>query len=149
MNSTPGASEADAQAAITAIFQHCRTIAVVGLSPDPSRASFGVSRYMQAAGYRIVPVNPNAASVLGERCYPTLSEAARHETIELVNCFRRSEEIAAIADEAMAIGAKSLWMQLGVVNDAAAGKLRAAGLQVVQDRCLMIEHRLAKARGLL
>lgn len=149
MNSTPGASEADAQAAITAILQHCRTIAVVGLSPDPSRASFGVSRYMQAAGYRIVPVNPNAASVLGERCYPTLSEAARHETIELVNCFRRSEQIAAIADEAMAIGAKSLWMQLGVVNDPAADKLRASGLQVVQDRCLMIEHRLAKARGLL
>ena len=149
MSSSPCASEADILATITSILQGCRTIAVVGLSPDSSRASFGVSRYMQAAGYRIVPVNPNAPSVLGERCYPTLSEAARHETIELVNCFRRSEAIAAIADEAMAIGARSLWMQLGVVDVAAAGKLRAAGLQVVQDRCLMIEHRLAKARGLL
>lgn len=149
MSPTPGASEADTLAVMATILQHCRTIAVVGLSPDASRASFGVSHYMQAAGYRIVPVNPNAASVLGERCYPSLSEAARHETIDLVNCFRRSEEIAALADEAMAIGAKAVWMQLGVVDEAAANKLRAAGLQVVQDRCLMIEHRLAKARGLL
>lgn len=149
MSSSAGASDADILAAITSILQGCRTIAVVGLSPDAGRASFGVTRYMQAAGYRIVPVNPNASSVLGERCYRTLSEAARHETIELVNCFRRSEEIAALADESIAIGAKAVWMQLGVVDDAAASKLRAAGLQVVQDRCLMIEHRLAKARGLL
>ena len=134
---------------IAAILQRCRTIAVVGLSPDPGRVSFAVSRTMQAAGYRIVPVNPNAGRVLGERCYPSLSEAAQHESIDLVNCFRRSEEIAAIADEAIAVGAKAVWMQLGVVNDVAAGKLRAAGLQVVQDRCLMIEHRLAKARSLL
>ena len=134
---------------IAAILQRCRTIAVVGLSPDPGRVSFAVSRYMQANGYRIVPVNPNAGRVLGELCYPSLSEAAQHESIDLVNCFRRSEEIAAIADEAIAVGAKAVWMQLGVVNDVAAGKLRAAGLQVVQDRCLMIEHRLAKARSLL
>ena len=147
MSSSAGPSEADTFAAIRAIVQHCRTIAVVGLSPDPGRASFGVARHMQAAGYRIVPVNPNATSVLGERCYPSLGEAARHESIDLVNCFRRSEEIAALADEAIAVGAKAVWMQLGVVDHAAADKLRTAGLQVVQDRCLMIEHRLAKARG--
>ncbi|MCY7369353.1 MAG: CoA-binding protein [Polaromonas sp.] len=142
----PNAGEADTA---TAILQRCRTIAVVGLSPDPSRVSFAVSRYMQAAGYRIVPVNPKAASVLGERCYASLSAAALHETIDLVNCFRRSEEIGAIADETLALGLPALWMQLGVVNDAAADKLRAAGVQVVQDRCLKIQHRLARARGLL
>lgn len=144
MSALPDAPAGDE---MRAILQRCRTIAVVGLSPDASRASFGVSRYMQQAGYRIVPVNPNAASVLGERCYASLSEAARHEAIDLVNCFRRSEEIEAISDEAMAIGAKAVWTQLGVVDDAAAARLRAAGLLVVQDRCLMIEHRLAQARG--
>jgi uncharacterized protein len=146
MSVAPDAPGGDAK---RSILQRCRSIAVVGLSPDPARVSFGVSHYMQAAGYRIIPVNPNAASVLGERCYSTLSEAAQHETIDLVNCFRRSAEIAAIADEALTIGAKALWMQLGIVDDAAADKLRAAGLLVVQDRCLMIEHRLAKVRGQL
>ena len=143
------ANASEAADPVVAILQHCRTIAVVGLSPDPSRVSFGVSQYMQAAGYRIVPVNPNATNVLGETCYASLSEAAQHETIDLVNCFRRSEDIEAIAGEAMAIGAKAVWMQLGVVNESAATKLRAAGVQVVQDRCLKIEHRMAKARGLL
>jgi uncharacterized protein len=146
MSAAPDPREGDT---ILAILQRCRTIAVVGLSPNPARASFDVSRAMQAAGYRIVPVNPNADRVLGEQCYPSLREAAQHEKIDLVNCFRRSEEIGAIADEAIAIGAQALWMQLGVANNAAADKLRAAGVLVVQDRCLMIDHRLAKARGLL
>jgi predicted CoA-binding protein len=118
----------------------CQTIAVVGLSPKPHRDSFRVSQYMQARGYRIIPVNPMASEVLGERCYPTLSEAAAHERIEMVNCFRNAEDIPPIAEEAIAIGAKALWLQLGIVHDAACERARAAGLWVVQDRCLMVEH---------
>ena len=146
---SPAANHPPGADAATAILQRCRTIAVVGLSPDPTRISFAVSRYMQAAGYRIVPVNPNASQVLGETCYASLGAAAQHEKIDLVNCFRRSEEIAAIADETLALALPALWMQLGIVNDAAARRLRAAGVQVVQDRCLKIEHRLAQLRGLL
>lgn len=131
------------------ILANTRTIAVVGLSPKPHRDSYRVSQYMQAQGYRIVPVNPHATQVLGEKAYASLAEAARHETIDLVNCFRNSAAIAAIADEAIAIGAKALWMQLGVENAAAAAKAGAAGLQVVQDRCIMVEHAAFKARGVL
>ena len=141
MNFKSGLGDADTLAASTAILQHCRTIAVVGLSPDARRASFDVSRYMQAAGYRIVPVNPNATRVLGERCYRTLSEAARHEIIELVNCFRRSEEIVAIAESAVGIGAAHLWMQMGVINEAAKAYAEEAAMLVVMDRCIMVEHR--------
>jgi len=130
------------------IFNNCRTIAVVGLSPKPHRASFDVSRYMQAAGYRIIPVNPNATEVLGEKAYATLKDAAQHEKIDLVNCFRNSEDIPPIVDEAIAIGAKAVWMQLGVSNDAAAAAAEAAGLLVVQDRCLKIDHRVLLSSGL-
>jgi uncharacterized protein len=129
------------------IFRRCRTIAVVGLSPNPQRASFDVSRYMQAAGYRIIPVNPNATEVLGEKAYASLLDAAKAEKIDLVNCFRRSEDIPPIAEDALAIGAPALWMQLGISHAETAAKLRAAGLTVVEDRCLKIEHRMAKARG--
>jgi predicted CoA-binding protein len=122
------------------ILTHCRTIAVVGLSPKPHRASFNVARYMQANGYRIIPVNPNVAEVLGEKSYPTLLEAAQHEAIDLVNCFRNSEDIPPIVDEAIAIGAKAVWMQLGVAHPAAAAKAEGAGLLVVQDKCLKLEH---------
>ena len=118
----------------------CRTIAVVGLSPKPHRDSFRVSQYMQAQGYQIVPVNPMANEVLGERCYPTLTEAAAHHRIDMVNCFRNAEDIPPIAEEAIAIGAHALWLQLGIVHDAACERARAAGLWVVQDRCLMVEH---------
>ncbi|WP_411886431.1 CoA-binding protein [Polaromonas sp. YR568] len=131
------------------ILNHCRTIAVVGLSPHPHRASFDVSRYMQANGYRIIPVNPNATEVLGEKAYPTLTEAARHEKIDLVNCFRNSEDIPPVVDEAIAIGAKAVWMQLGISNPAAAAKAEAAGLLVVQDHCIKIDHRVLQSRGLL
>ena len=130
------------------IFNNCRTIAVVGLSPKPHRASFDVSRYMQAAGYRIIPVNPNATKVLGEKAYATLKDAAKHEKIDLVNCFRNSEDIPPIVDDAIAIGAKAVWMQLGVSNDAAAAAAEAAGLLVVQDRCLKIDHRVLLSSGL-
>ena len=131
------------------IFNNCRTIAVVGLSPKPHRASFDVSRYMQAAGYRIIPVNPNATEVLGEKAYATLKEAAQHEKIDLVNCFRNSEDIPPIVEDAIAIGAKAVWMQLGVSNAAAAARAEAAGLLVVQDKCLKIDHRVLLSSGLV
>jgi predicted CoA-binding protein len=131
------------------ILNHCRTIAVVGLSPKPHRASFDVARYMQANGYRIIPVNPNAAEVLGEKAYSTLLEAAKHEKIDLVNCFRNSEDIPPVVDEAIAIGAKAVWMQLGIANAQAAAKAEAAGLLVVQDHCIKIDHRVLHSRGLV
>ena len=134
---------------IARILGDCRTIAVVGLSPKPHRASFDVSRYMQAAGYRIIPVNPNATEVLGEKAYATLHEAAQHEKIDLVNCFRNSEDIPPVVDEAIAIGAKAVWMQLGVTHAAAAAKAQAAGLLVVQDHCLKIDHRVLLSSGLI
>lgn len=131
------------------ILTHCRTIAVVGLSPKPHRASFDVARYMQAAGYRIIPINPNASEVLGEKAYATLQDAAQHEKIDLVNCFRNSEDIPPIVDDAIAIGAKAVWMQLDVTHPAAADKAEAAGLMVVQDRCLKIDHRVLQSSGQL
>ena len=131
------------------ILKHMQTIAVVGLSPKPHRASFGVSRYMQAQGYRIIPVNPNATEALGEKSYPSLTEAAKHEKIDLVNCFRNSEDIPPIVDEAIAIGAKAVWMQLGIENRAAAAKAQAAGLLVVQDQCIKVDHTVLMSRGLL
>ena len=122
----------------------CHTIAVVGLSPKPHRDSYRVSQYMQAHGYRIVPINPHATEVLGEKAYESLTEAAAHERIDLVNCFRNSEDIPPIAAEAMAIGAKGLWLQIGVTHSAAAAQAKAAGLAVVQNRCLMVEHRVRR-----
>ena len=122
----------------------CRTIAVVGLSPKPHRDSHRIAQYMQAHGYRIVGVNPATKEVLGEPCYPSLSEAAAHERIDLVNCFRNAEDIPPIAAEAIAIGAKGLWLQIGVAHEDAATKAQAAGLAVVQDRCLMVEHRVRR-----
>ena len=122
---------------------------MVGLSPKPQRASFDVARYMQAQGYRIIPVNPNATEVLGEKAYATLLEAAQHEKIDLVNCFRNSQDIPPIVDEAIAIGAQAVWMQLGISHPAAAATARAAGLLVVQDRCIKTDHRVLMSRGLL
>ena len=129
------------QAAIRQSLSHCKTIAVVGLSPKTHRDSFRVAKYMQDQGFRIIPINPNAHEVLGEQAYASLTEAAQHERIDMVNCFRNSEDIPPIAAEAIAIDAKSLWLQLGVVNHAAAKQAADAGLIVVQDLCLMVEHR--------
>jgi predicted CoA-binding protein len=129
------------QAAVRQSIADCKTIAVVGLSPKPHRDSFRVAEYMQDHGFRIVPINPNAHEVLGEKAYASLTEAAQHERIDMVNCFRNSEDIPPIAAEAIAIGAKSLWLQIGVVNDAAAKQATDAGLVVVQNLCLMVEHR--------
>jgi predicted CoA-binding protein len=129
------------KAAIRQSLANCKTIAVVGLSPKPHRDSFRVAKYMQDRGFRIVPINPNAPEVLGEKAYASLTEAAMHERIDMVNCFRNSKDIPPIAAEAIAIGAKSLWLQIGVVNDAAAKQATDAGLVVVQNLCLMVEHR--------
>jgi len=134
---------------IARLLNDCRTIAVVGLSPKPHRASFDVSRYMQAAGYRIIPINPNATEVLGEKAYATLQEAALHEKIDLVNCFRNSEDIPPVVADAIAIGARAVWMQLGVANAQAAATAEAAGLMVVQDHCIKIDHRVLLSSGLL
>ena len=129
------------------ILTHCKTIAVVGLSPKPERASFDVARYMQAQGYRIVPINPNSGvvQILGETVYASLEEAAINQPvdqpIDLVSCFRNSEDIPPIVNAAIAIQAKAVWMQLGIANADAASKAQAAGLLVVQDRCIKIDHR--------
>lgn len=124
-----------------------RTIAVVGLSIKANRPSHEVAQYMQRHGYRIVPVNPTYAGspILNEICYASLSEAATalakdNVKIEIVDCFRKSDAILPIAEEAIAIGARCLWMQLGIVNEEAAAKARAAGLAVVMDHCIKIEH---------
>lgn len=126
------------------ILTTCRTVAVVGLSPKPHRDSFDVARYMQAHGWRIIPVNPVAAAsgepILGEKVYATLLEAAQHEKIELVNVFRNSADVPPVAQEAIAIGAQALWLQLGIENAAAASAAQAAGLRVVQNKCLLVEH---------
>jgi hypothetical protein len=122
------------------ILHNCRTVAVVGLSPKPHRDSFEVARYMQAQGWRIIPVNPTVSEVLGEKAYPTLTEAARHERIELVNVFRNSADVPPVAQEAIAIGAQALWLQMGIEHAEAAAQARAAGLRVVQNKCLMVEH---------
>ena len=123
----------------------CRTLAVVGLSPQWHRPSFFAAKYMQEHGYRIVPINPSASEILGQRCYPDVTAAAKAlaaqgTRIDLVDCFRRSADIPPLADEAIAVGAKCLWMQIGVTSEEATAKARAAGLDVVMDRCVKIEH---------
>lgn len=121
------------------ILRTCRTIAVVGLSSNRFRPSYDVSAYMQRAGYRIIPVNPGETEILGERCYARLEDIP--EPVDCVNVFRRSEFVPGIANSAIAIGAKALWLQLEVVHDEAVERARAAGLLVAQNRCLLIEHR--------
>ena len=116
-----------------------RTIAVVGLSSKRFRPSYGVSEYMQRAGYRIIPVNPHEHEVLGEKSYASLDEIP--ENVDIVDIFRRSEFVPAIVDAAIRKGARAIWMQEGVVHEAAAEKARAAGLEVVMDRCILKEHR--------
>lgn len=127
------------------LLAECHVIAVVGLSAQWHRPSYFAARYMQQHGYRIVPVNPAYQEVLGERCYPSVTEAAKALAaegvkIDMVDCFRKTEDIPPIADEAIAIGARCLWMQLGIENAEAARKAEAAGLDVVANRCVKIEH---------
>ena len=116
-----------------------KTIAVVGLSSNPMRPSYGVTEYMQGEGYRVIPVNPNEREVLGEKSYAWLEEVP--EKIEIVNIFRRAEEVAPVVESAIRIGAKVVWMQQGIEHEVAAEKARAAGLTVVEDSCILVEHR--------
>ena len=120
------------------ILSENRVIAMVGLSANWYRPSYFAAKYMLDHGYRVIPVNPAYREVLGQRCYPTLRDIP--EPVELVDCFRQSAETMPLADDAIAIGAKVLWMQIGVVNDAAAAKARGAGLEVVMNRCVKIEY---------
>jgi predicted CoA-binding protein len=124
---------------IAEILKKSKTIAVVGLSSNPMRPSYGVTEYMQEAGYGIIPVNPNEREVLGEKSYARLEEVP--EKIGIVNVFRRAEEVPAVVESAIRIGAKVVWMQSGVENEAAAEKALAAGLVVVEDACILVEHR--------
>ena len=125
-------------AGLRRILAQTRTIAVVGLSANWYRPSYFAAKYMQDHGYRIIPVNPSYAEVLGEKCYPTI--AAIPGPVDMVDCFRKSGEIVPLAREAVAKGAKVLWMQLGIRNDEAARIAGDAGLDVVMDRCVKIEH---------
>jgi predicted CoA-binding protein len=120
------------------ILKTSKTIAVVGLSANWWRPSYFAAKYMQEHGYRVIPVNPQYSAVLGERCYASVRDIP--EKVDIVDCFRRSEDIGPLAGDAIAIGAKVLWMQLGVINHAAAEQARLAGLDVVMDRCVKIEH---------
>ncbi len=124
---------------IADILKKYKTIAVVGLSSNPMRPSHGVTEHMQAAGYRIIPVNPNETEVLGEKSYARLEDVP--EKIDIVDVFRRAEEVPPVIESAIRVGAKVVWLQLGIENDAAAEKGRAAGLTVIEDACILIEHR--------
>ncbi|HZS04084.1 MAG TPA: CoA-binding protein [Blastocatellia bacterium] len=132
-------------AVIERILRECRVIAVVGLSSDPFRASHGVSRYMKRQGYRIIPVTPNESGVLGEPAFARLEDVPGK--VDLVNIFRRSDQAGVHVDEAIRIGAKAVWMQLGVIDEAAAQRALDAGLMVVMDRCLKVEHALRSGEG--
>ena len=121
------------------VLKRYRTIGVVGLSSNPARPSYGVSEYMQAAGYRIIPVNPNEREVLGEKSYARLEDVS--EKIEIVDIFRRPEEVPPAVEGAIHIGAKVVWMQLGVEHQSAGEKARTAGLVVVMDACIFAEHK--------
>ena len=125
-------------AGLRRILTQARVIAVVGLSPNWYRPSFFAAKYMQEHGYRAVPVNPNASEILGEKCYPSI--AAIPVAVDVVDCFRQPEEMPDLARAAVAKGAKVFWMQLGLRNEEAAQIANAAGLDVVQNRCVKIEH---------
>src|SRR2546428_14019298 len=123
---------------IANILNNCRTIAVVGLSSSSGRPSHGVASYMQRHGYRVIPVNPNETEVLGERAYPSLPDVP--ERIDVVDVFRRAEFTPEVARQAVQVGAKILWLQLGITNEEARRIADEAGLSVIMDACLMIEH---------
>ena len=123
---------------IADLLKQSETIAVVGLSDNPLRPSFGVSSYMQSQGYRIIPVNPTVTNSLGEKAYPTLLDVP--EKIDIVNIFRRPEAVPEIVEQAIQLGVPAIWMQEGVVHEEAAAKARAVGIFVVMDRCILKEH---------
>ncbi len=124
---------------IADILKKCKTIAVVGLSSNPMRPSYEVTEYMQRAGYRIIPVNPNETEVLGEKSYAGLEDVP--EKIDLVDIFRRANHVPEVVESAIRVGARVVWMQLGIKHEEAGEKARAAGLAVVENACILIEHR--------
>lgn len=125
------------------LLMRARTIAVVGLSDKPDRDSYHVAAYLQKAGYRIIPVNPALTEVLGERAYPGLREVP--DPIDVLDVFRRADAVPAIVEDAIAVGARAVWLQDGIVHNEAAARARAAGLQVVQSRCMLREHSAMRA----
>ncbi len=129
----------DRMGSIGEILRSSHSIAVVGLSSKRYRPSYGVAEYMQSAGYRIIPVNPFEEAVLGEKAYTDLAKISEH--VDIVDIFRRSEFVPEIVDAAIRLGAHAIWMQEGVIHEEAAAKARAAGLEVVMDRCILKEHR--------
>jgi len=128
--------------ALTALLTSSTTIAMVGASSNPEKASHGIMQKLQRAGYRVIPVNPRESEVLGERSYPSLIDVP--ERIDIVDVFRRAEDAPAIADDAVTIGAKALWLQIGIVSDEAAARARAGGLIVVMDACIGATHALLR-----
>ena len=126
---------------LRSILTHARTIAVVGLSDKPERDSNEVARYLQRQGYRIVPVNPMLTEILGQRAYPSVAAIPAEVPVDIVDIFRRSDQVPPVVDEAIARGAKVVWMQIGVEHPEAAARARAAGATVVQNQCIMVEHR--------
>ena len=137
--STTSPARAPSDQQIKDLLSSARTIAVVGLSSSRHRASYGVSEYMQSAGYRIIPVNPNEREVLGEKAYGRLEDVPGK--IDVVDVFRRSEFVPEIVDSAIRVGARAIWMQEGVADEAAARRARDAGLFVIMDSCILKEHR--------
>lgn len=133
-------------ATIENLLRQARTIAVVGLSANPARPSFGVSRSLQRFGYRVIPVNPAASDILGERCWPTLDSAVSSlgpgERIDIVDVFRRPEHVAAIADDCIRLKLPALWLQEGVIDAAAAARAQAAGIVTIMDRCIYRDRAL-------
>jgi predicted CoA-binding protein len=124
---------------IADLLRHSETIAVVGLSSNPFRPSHEVASYLQSAGYTIIPVNPNESEVLGQKCYARLEDVP--VAIDIVDVFRRPDQVAPVADSAVAIHAKALWLQQGITNAVAAARAHSAGLLVVEDACLLVEHK--------
>jgi hypothetical protein len=123
------------------LLKNAKTIAVVGLSDDTSKPSYRVSAYLQSKQYRVVPINPRLSEVLGEKAYPSLTDAVKEETIDIVDVFRRPDAVPAIVDEVLALKLPALWLQETVVHEAAAEKARQAGVVVVMDKCILKEHR--------
>jgi uncharacterized protein len=138
MSSHAESSGRPSDSSIAELLRSAHTIAVVGLSPKPYRASYGVSEFLQSSGYRVIPVNPGIGEVLGEKAYARLEDIP--EKVDIVDVFRRSEAVPEIVDAAIRIGARAVWMQEGVADEESAARARAAGLLVVMDTCILKEH---------
>ncbi|OGP70204.1 MAG: CoA-binding protein [Deltaproteobacteria bacterium RBG_16_50_11] len=125
---------------IREILAQCKNVAVVGISPKEDRPSYGVASYLQSKGYRIIPVRPDGDTLMGERVYPSLTQIPKEIEVDIVDIFRRPEDVPPIVDEAIRRGAKVVWMQEGIIHEEAAARARRAGLKVVMDRCMKKDH---------